>query len=144
VIDELKSYLYRVAERQKAAYTGRRETAYTIFHNANAMKLSFVGMKNERGQLVFAWQDTVQVKAFKRDLYAVDLICLAILMKNNKAVEINEEMSGWESLVEKLPQYLPGCQKFEEWFSLVAYPAFKPNITTIYPPSLAIASLPRS
>ena len=104
MIDELK-YLYRVAERQKAAYTGRRETAYTIFHNANAMKLSFVGMKNERGQLVFAWQDTVQVKAFKRDLYAVDLICLAILMKNNKAVEINEEMSGWESLVEKLPQF---------------------------------------
>ena len=96
------------------------------------MKLSFLSKKNERGEIVVAWQDTIQVKVFKRDLYAVDLICLAIFTKDNKAVEINEEMGGWETLIEKLPKYLPGCQRFEEWFSVVAYPAFKPNITTIY------------
>jgi hypothetical protein len=96
------------------------------------MKLSWLRMKNERGEIVVAWQDTVGVKAFKRDLYAVDLICLAILLKDNKVVKINEEMGGWESLIKKLPEYLPGCQKFEEWFSAVAYPAFKRNITAIY------------
>ncbi|HZE72360.1 MAG TPA: hypothetical protein VE135_22850 [Pyrinomonadaceae bacterium] len=89
-------------------------------------------MKNERGEIVVAWQDTVGIKAFKRDLYSVDLICLVILLKDNKAVEINEEMGGWESLVKKLPEYLPGSQRFEEWFSAVACPAFKPNITAIY------------
>ena len=132
MLEAFKSYLHRVRERQKSYRAGRRDTVYTIFHNANAMKLSFLSMTNERGEIVVAWQDTARVKAFKRDLYAVDLICLAILLKDNKAVEINEEMGGWESLIEKLPEYLPGCQKFEEWFTAVAYPAFKPNITVIY------------
>jgi hypothetical protein len=130
--EAFKSYLHRACERQKSYRAGRRDTVYTIFHNANAMKLSWLSMKNGRGEIVVAWQDTVGVKAFKRDLFAVDLVCLAILLKDTKAVEINEEMAGWESLVEKLPEYLPGCQKFEEWFSAVAFPAFKPNVTAIY------------
>lgn len=81
---------------------------------------------------MIAWKDTVRVEAFKRDLYAVDLICLLVLLKDNKAIEINEEMEGFESLAGKLPEYLPGCQEFEEWFQVVAFPAFKENNTVIY------------
>ncbi len=81
---------------------------------------------------MLAWQDVNTIEAFKRDLYAVDLICLAIILKDHKIVEINEEMEGWDSLVEKLPDYLPGCRKFAEWFSVVAFPAFQPNVTEIY------------
>ena len=132
MLEAFKPYLDRLAERPRSYRAERRDTVYTIFHNANAMKLSFRSGKNDRGEMVVAWRDTVGVKAFKRDQYAMDLICLTVLLKNNKALEINEEMCGWESLVEKLPEYLPGCQKFEEWFSAVAYPAFKPNITAIY------------
>ena len=133
MLEGFRPYLYRVRERQKSYGGGRREAVYTIFHNANAMKLSWSSIKNEKYELVVAWEDTVGVKAFKRDLYTVDLICLAILLKHNQAVELNEEMTGWESLVEKLPTYLPGCQRFEDWFSAVAYPSFKPNVTDIYP-----------
>jgi hypothetical protein len=132
MLEAFRPYLHRVRERQKSYRAGGREAVYTIFHNANAMKLSWSSIKNDRYELVVAWQDTVGVKAFKRDLYTVDLICLSILLKDNKAVELNEEMAGWESLVEKLPTYLPGCQQFAEWFSAVAYPAFKPNVTGIY------------
>ena len=132
MLEAFKLYLHRVVERQKSYRAGKRDTVYTIFHNANAITLSWLSMKSGRGEVVVAWQDAVEVKAFKRDLYAVDLICLSFLLKDNKALEINEEMGGWESLVEKLPEYLPGCQKFEEWFGAVAYPAFKPNITAIY------------
>lgn len=81
---------------------------------------------------MIAWKETVRVEAFKRDLYAVDLICLLVLLKDNKALEINEGMEGFESLAGKLPEYLPGCQKFEEWFQVVAFPAFKENNTVIY------------
>ena len=132
MLEVFKLYLHRASERQKSYRAGRRKTLYTIFHNANAMKLSWRSIEDESGEIVVAWRDTVLVKAFKRDLYAVDLICLVFLSKDDKAVELNEEMDGWESLVEKLPEYLPGCQKFEEWFSLVAFPAFKTNITPIY------------
>ena len=57
---------------------------------------------------------------------------LLFVLKDDKTLEINEEMEGWTSLVEKLPEYLPGCQKLEEWFLPVAVPAFKPNVTEIY------------
>lgn len=128
----LKSYFHRVAERRKSYREGRRRTVFNIFHNANAMKLSWVGSENDRGEIVIAWQDAVKVEAFKRDLYAVDLICLLIVLRDDKAVEINEEMEGFDSLVQKLPEYLPGCQTFGQWFEVVAFPAFKENNTVIY------------
>jgi hypothetical protein len=128
----LKSYLHRVVERQKSYRQGRRRTVYKIFHNANAMKVSWRGVENDTGEIVIAWQDVVRVEVFKRDLYVVDLICVSLLLRDNKSVEINEEMEGWDSVVDKLPEYLPGCQKFAEWFQVVAFPAFKTNDTVIY------------
>jgi hypothetical protein len=132
MLEGFRSYLHRVAEKQKSYRQGRRRTVYKIFHTANAMKVSWLGVENDRGEIVIAWKDTVRVEAFKRDLYAVDLICLSVLLKDNKAIEINEEMEGFESLAGKLPEYLPGCQEFEEWFQVVAFPAFKENNTVIY------------
>lgn len=132
MFEEFRLHQHRVCERQTSYRAGRRESVYTIFHNANAMKLSWRSIKHGTYELVISWQDTVGVKAFKRDLYSVDLICLSILSKDSKAVELNEEMAGWESLVEKLPAYLPGCRPFAGWFSAVAYPAFRPNVTNIY------------
>lgn len=132
MLEAFKSYFHRVSERQKFYRQGRRRTVYKIFHNANAMRLSWLDWEDNKGELVVAWQDAVRIEAFKRDLYTVDLICLSVFLRDNKAVEIDEEMEGWESLVNRLPEYLPGCQKFEEWFQVVAFPAFKPNFTTIY------------
>ena len=132
MLEAFKSYLHRVAERQKSYRQGRRRTVYKIFHNANAMKISWLGLENDTGEIVIAWQDAVRVEVFKRDLFAVDLICLSVVLRDNKAVEINEEMEGFESVADKLPEYLPGCQKFEEWFQVVAFPAFKTNNTVIY------------
>ena len=82
--------------------------------------------------MVLAWEDTTCITAFKRDLYTVDLICLEVRLKENKTVELNEDMDGWESLVGHLPIYLPGCKNAEQWFETVAFPAFKPRLTVIY------------
>jgi hypothetical protein len=132
MVDALKLYFQRLRERQKSLRAGRRRTVYTIFHNPNSMKLSWLSMEYERGELVLAWKDVNKIEAFKRDLYVVDLICLLMVLEDDKALEINEEMEGWTSLVEKLPEYFPGCQKLEEWFLRVAVPPFKPNATEIY------------
>ena len=78
MLDAVKSYFHRISERQKSDRPGRRGTVYTIFHNTNAMKISWLTLDNERGELVLAWQDTRKIEAFKRDLYAIDLICLAV------------------------------------------------------------------
>lgn len=89
-------------------------------------------MENERGEKAIVWRDTISIHAYKRDVFAVDLICLCIVSSGEDAVEIDEEMQGWDELIKKLPDYLTGCKKFEEWFETVAFPAFELNLTEIY------------
>ena len=96
------------------------------------MKLSWVDRRDDRGEYVVAWQDVIRVEAFKIDLFTVDQICIELILRDGYALEINEEMDGWFELMEKLPEYLPGCKKFHEWFMNVAVPAFETNETTLY------------
>src|SRR5215813_2517429 len=130
--EAVRSFFHRRVERLKAYLKGRRGTISALSHNTEAMKVSWLTMENESGELVVEWDRVIRVEAFKRDLFAVDQICLAFILANHMQTEINEEMSGWNSLVEKLPDYLPGCQKFAEWFQVVAFPAFEPNLTVVY------------
>lgn len=78
------------------------------------------------------WPDVIRVEAFKRDLYTVDQVCLLFITTDGLGFEIHEEMSGWDTLVQALPTYLPGCQTFGEWFLTVIFPAFELNLTVIY------------
>ncbi len=78
-----------------------------------------------------AWKDVTTAIAFKRDCYAVDLICIAFVGADG-SLEVNEEMNGWKGLVEALPGYLPGCLAEEVWFRQVAFPAFATNPVHIF------------
>jgi len=88
--------------------------------------------KNKSGNRSLQWDDVVLLTAFKRDLYVVDRICLEIELKDGESIEVDEEMKSWDSLVQKLPEYLPGCKRFGEWFGVVAFPAFALNETRIF------------
>ena len=72
------------------------------------------------------WRDVTSVTAFKRDLFAYDLICFAL---TTRAVEfeIDEEMDGWQSLVDALPTYIPGFPNEAEWWAKIAQPPFATN-----------------
>ena len=70
--------------------------------------------------------------AFKRDFFTVDCICLFLARADGTGIELDEGMARWNSFVEALPQHLPGCKPWSEWFSVVAFPAFVPNETEIY------------
>jgi hypothetical protein len=76
------------------------------------------------------WSDVHLVTAFKRDLWAVDCICLYFARSDDTGVEVDEEMAGWRTLIAALPLHLPGCR--EDWWAEVAFPAFAPNLTQIY------------
>jgi hypothetical protein len=101
-------------------------------HDSDSLNVAWLTIENETGKTSLRWRDVIRVEAFKRDLYAVDLICLAFMVDENTAVEIHEEMEGWDTLVDNLPEYLPGCQRFEEWFRPVAVPAFDLSLMVIY------------
>lgn len=79
------------------------------------------------------WQDITYLLAFKRDLWAVDRICIEVGTYHGYAFEIDEDMDGWECVVNQLPEYLPGCLACTDWWPTVAQPPFAPNETRLYP-----------
>jgi len=80
---------------------------------------------------MIAWPAIESVAAFKRDVFAYDLICLAITKSDGLTHEVNEQMIGWDKLIAALPQNLPSFPAFEDWFHRVAIPAFKTNWTVL-------------
>ena len=132
MLHAIKRYLNRVRERRMSYREGRRGRVYEIVHDGTHMSLSWLTMENEKGNRSLTWNEVISIKAFKRDLYVVDLICLGIELRDGSAIEVDEEMSGWDSLVQKLPEYLPECKSFGEWFHLVGFPAFQLNMTSIF------------
>jgi hypothetical protein len=77
------------------------------------------------------WRDVINVFAFKRDLFAYDLICL-LFEDATKRFEVSEENVDFPRLVNMLPSYLPGALDKEEWCEKVYFPVFKTNFNTIY------------
>lgn len=65
--------------------------------------------------------------------------CLYLDGTDGIGVELDEEMAGWNRLLDALPVLLPGCKPLSEWLFAVAFPAFAPNPTEIYARSLTYA-----
>lgn len=78
------------------------------------------------------WSEVERVFVYKMDAYTFDVICMAFVSEGGRVVEINEQMRGWKYQIEDLPEFLPGCKSFSEWFMEVAFPAFETNMTEIY------------
>ena len=78
------------------------------------------------------WPEVARIDAYKRDRFIYDRICLFVARADGSGVELNEEMDGWKLFCEALPQLLPGCKSFDDWFGTVAFPAFATNKTELY------------
>jgi hypothetical protein len=77
------------------------------------------------------WSEVEEVHAYKRDLFATDLICLAFKKSGTEEYyEVHEEMAGYHDLLEVLPSRLPEFRS--EWFPAVAFPAFKTNHQVVW------------
>jgi hypothetical protein len=100
--------------------------------------------RQKREAVPMSWSDVCRVTAFKRDLFAVDCICLHFGGDDGTGVELNEEMAGWNRLMGALPALLPGCKPHSEWFFAVAFPAFAANPTEIYSRAAARNAEPRA
>lgn len=103
-----------------------------IYHDSSSVRLNNYSVVKAFPNKEILWTDVTTVVAYKRDAYIVDLICLGIAINDGTVVEVDEEMNGWNALIEHLPQYLLGCKPKERWWSEVAFPPFVDNVTIIY------------
>lgn len=62
-----------------------------------------------------AWGDIVRLDAYKRDIFVGDFLCLAVLARDGRAFEINEESPGWQEAGVAIERYLPGAVAHAEW-----------------------------
>ncbi|MBI2900888.1 MAG: hypothetical protein HYY17_11945 [Planctomycetes bacterium] len=77
------------------------------------------------------FSDVKQIFAFKRDLWAVDLIGLGFRVAEDGAYcEVDEEMRGFDELLFFLERAFGIMQ--ESWWEKVAVPAFETNFTTLW------------
>ena len=75
------------------------------------------------------WSDVTEITAFKRDILTTDKICLRFQLDDGSCIEANEEMFGFRQFTENV------TAKFglaSTWWSDVAFPAFKTNVSTIW------------
>ncbi len=78
------------------------------------------------------WDQVEEIRAFKQDLFTVDLICWGFCCRGNDSmVAVNEEMLGFKEL-QKAVESRFGVKE-EDWFRKVAFPAFAGNMTVIWP-----------
>jgi hypothetical protein len=114
---------------QRSRLTRARQVSFN-FNSDGVTYTSGINDELENDQLI-PWTNIENVAAFKRDLYAYDLICIAFETAEF-AYEINEEMTCWPAFVAEISTHLPGCLKAEEWYLAVMLPAFKTNWTVLY------------
>jgi hypothetical protein len=78
------------------------------------------------------WTEISRVVAFKRDCFAYDLLCIEIEV-DGLAFEFDEEMEGWEGMINSFPEYMPGFPRRDEWWDGVVHPSFATNVTQHFP-----------
>ena len=126
------NYFSRSVTRAMSIFKGRRGTEYTINVLPEGVRLSWLTLEGESGHRRIRWEDISSVVVYKRDLYTSDMICLLCTLVDGFQFEFQEEMPCWQSLVDALPQHLPGCPVYSEWWNPVAVPAFVTNERTLF------------
>ncbi len=104
--------------------------------------------RKEKTLACVQWTCVQEVSAFKRDLFTVDLVCIALKFRQNDQelyLELNEDMVGWEDFVKTLETHF--IFRAPDWRQRVTYPAFKTNLTVLWQigdptnaPSIAVES----
>jgi len=123
-------------EEAAGAPPSSRDYHYAISYDSEGVSVANL-RDTPRSAESIRWAEICQATAFKRDLFTVDQLCLFLERPDETGIELNENMARWTSFVEALPEHLPGCRPWSEWFAKVAFPAFVPNTHRIYDRGLA-------
>jgi hypothetical protein len=76
------------------------------------------------------WGATNCINAFKVDLFTIDMICFEFYQGDGSRIEINEQMGGFDLVVEVLPGRFKGFDR--DWLGKVAKSAFATNFTELW------------
>lgn len=84
---------------------------------------------NKDFEKTIKWSEIDQINAYKKDLYAYDLVVMEIVC-GEKALSINEESPGWFQFILKLKEVFETIPN--DWEINITQPAFAENYTVLY------------
>ena len=85
-------------------------------------------------RIFVAWDRVTAAYGYKGDCFSVDQICLLLGDEESKRwMEISEDDSGFETLIEQLPIRIQGFSSADEWWKELALPPFETQWTQLYP-----------
>jgi hypothetical protein len=124
MLERLHSFIANLRSRSAS----RARTTISI--QETGFQLLQSGQRPEAAEC-FQWQEITTAIAYKRDCFAVDLICMAIATEL-MATEVNEEDVGWEEFIRAAQIKLPGSVPIDTWWPAVSQPPFSTSQTTVY------------
>ena len=122
----MNRFLHNFCERLRSLAQGRNNTVYEIITDETGCRIKWLTIENETGESSFRWDDVTAVKAFKRDQFMVDCICLAFKAPDGW-YEVNEDMKLFGPFLTAVERYLPGFPAQKDWWKQLMLPAFAPN-----------------
>ena len=127
----MKTHVTRPSWQERLAARFKSVPRPYIHFDQAGMTLTAWHRDGAEGRTELSWSEVNGIVAYKRDCFAVDLICMGFTTPDG-AIEVNEEMDGWEALTDAIPTLLPGMTGKKEWWDKVAQPPFAANPTTLF------------
>jgi hypothetical protein len=127
--------MFRWLTSRVVAYLNKKRktpSRLKVFANSNGINVEIVSNAGVMTRTTIAWGEIHKIVLFKRDVYSHDVICMLIESQNKGVLELDETAPGWEQLINRLSDYLPSAIPYEQWYTQVAFPAYKPSAITIY------------
>jgi len=125
----IKNFFSKLFGKTEAA--GPDESFQKIWDDAGVFEYEEDGFKitDEDFYIHIKWNEIDKIAAYKKDLFAVDLIVMEI-SHNEKHLTLNEEMPGWFQFVLKTKEIFSEIPK--DWDVEIMHPAFEENYTVLY------------
>jgi len=61
------------------------------------------------------WPEIKTLIAYRRDVYAHDMICMALETTSGAVLELHEQLDGWSQFCEQMQNYLPAAAPNSLW-----------------------------
>jgi hypothetical protein len=87
-------------------------------------------VQTDKSKEYLNWNQIYLMLGYKKDLFAIDLICLDVYYDRNKVFAINEETPGWFNFLKYSKNIFPEIEK--NWELNISNPAFERKLTVIY------------
>ena len=79
----------------------------------------------------FQWTEVTRIDTYKRDLFAVDMICLDFMVATRQLTfSTDDQMQGFDLLCRQLRHVFPSIAP--DWWLQVAFPAFAIRHSVLY------------